>query len=338
LDEARATTDDEGRFEIRSAERVRGLRVAPTKRSYFEPEPIYAEPGRTDLRLVLYRGLTLEGSVLLDEGVPSRTILAEYFGASPRPQGLARVGADGRFSLASLPSGSGSIVLNLHGAVPLLRVDGIEIGRDSALAPECLRDLDLRGKIRAMNVRCIEGDNAPLARARIELADLVAPQQRFPAELDAEGRARLWLPDSWESFWLVVEGYAPVSLTWSAEECVVRLDSRIRIVLELAPDVALHDGLALSVAIGFPKSSPFSVLEKAAVPKLPQAISPQQLVKLNLPLAGNYEINWTLRSATSERELRFATTQLHVQSANSEQTLRVAPPADALERVLATFR
>jgi len=101
-------TDDEGRFEMGGLDAgTAKLQVRAARSGFVDIDPVEVRAGDTDVRIVLRRGLTIEGVVKERDGKPAENALVQAVGDDGKPVAsdwLSR--RDGTFELRGLPEGT----------------------------------------------------------------------------------------------------------------------------------------------------------------------------------------------------------------------------------------
>ncbi|MBL8899116.1 MAG: RNA polymerase sigma factor [Planctomycetes bacterium] len=155
------------------------LRLRAERRGFLQADPVPFARGESGLRLVLQTAPSIEGSVLLDAGVPHGALQVRLSGTAVPPPArslLATLDGAGRFGFRDLRAGSASLRICLPLEHPsqippdsanVTRIDGLELRAGAACADARLQEIDLRGLLRSVKLRVLDEAGIPLASATI---------------------------------------------------------------------------------------------------------------------------------------------------------------------------
>lgn len=162
------STSPDGRFTLRGPPTTTLLLQAsdidPSRSSPFARVVTPA----SDLSLRLFRDARIEGRILFDAHVPPAALEWTITGPDWPAIWVQGVAPDGAYSWDCLPPGPFVVAVALRrGDEPLDRVEAtMRAGTDQRL-----RDLDVRGAIRAIDVRVVDDEHRPVRDAKIRFVD-----------------------------------------------------------------------------------------------------------------------------------------------------------------------
>lgn len=205
-----ATADASGQFVMVGRTRFSPLRLAVSARGFRTPDIVEFTPGTRDLVVVALPESTLSGRLLLDPGIPIDQLVvrpSESLQSLADVRELIRQGTapftlatDGRWRLIGLGEKRGTLEVGLgngiagHFAIePLVRIDDVTSDQAGANDPR-LATIDLRGRLRVIELAVTDAAGAPLAAVRIDAHPLAADGSlgaRRTLLTDRHGRARL---------------------------------------------------------------------------------------------------------------------------------------------------
>ncbi|MBK9384015.1 MAG: hypothetical protein IPN34_04235 [Planctomycetes bacterium] len=338
LSEESFQTNAEGKFEIRSKERVRALRINPRFDGYYAVNPLTVDPGTRDLRLALGRAFRISGRVLLPAGTERlRCLVYPHDGKNARsPVGLS---ADGSFLTEALKPGSYRIDVLLDHAV-MHRVPAVAVGDPAQPNDPRLNPLDLRDALRRWSLRVLGPSGEPwISRSIYLLSATLSPITASPLP-ETGGRFRVWLPREITQLRLIAEGTQPTSLTWAENEQVVQLTAasthRILITgLDGVPsDVSVSFGIT---APAWEDADPADVIRVLAIAPA-KSVQNGMILERGIPLPGRTSVSFGLRSLLADHSVVLPPVALDIPEVPSAEPLRVAPAPGTLENALAELR
>jgi len=218
-------TDAEGRFEIRGAGTYPALQVSATRRDLGSSEQRRVPPGTADLTLVLQpdedlvqtRG-SLAGGLLIDPEVPLPE-LEFSLSSSQGDQDTLAVG--GGFRFRNLHPGTSRFrVRTRQTNWTVATVEDIPIRAGGETRDPRLQPLDLRGRLRLLQLRLERSDGRPLGE---ELVKLRADGQGGQLKTDDQGRLLALVRAADDVLELSVPGHRPLSVGWKPGEQRLRL-------------------------------------------------------------------------------------------------------------------
>lgn len=169
-----------GRFEVRGAFPLASIEVRAEHPDGVGVASLLTTVGTTDLRFVLERGGRIQGSLLLDDGVPPRGLTVSLslpndersasfatwdLQGSRRSSGEVAVelGPDLTFAFRGLRAGAYVLrVAAQYDSGTLVEVPGIETLAGKTTKDPRLAPVDLRGKVRSFEIRVVDEHGAPV--------------------------------------------------------------------------------------------------------------------------------------------------------------------------------
>jgi RNA polymerase sigma-70 factor (ECF subfamily) len=204
----RAKSDATGAFSIRGRLEPQTLRIRLEGRGAYQPEVPEFRSGASDVRVVVAPSAALHGRVLVDAGVPlgeltivlSESLIVPGSYSFDRAQ-LFQLAADGSFVLDTVKPGAGSLTIAISGgeagSAPLetlTQIDDLTTKSGETLADERLAAIDLRGKLRVLDLHVVDeqGRGVPNALVSLLPEPIVDPHRpRRYATADEDGRVRM---------------------------------------------------------------------------------------------------------------------------------------------------
>lgn len=164
---ASALSDETGRFEIRGEAAGKQLSLQAAKQGLVG-SPVSVRAPASDLRLVLGSSGTLAGRVLLDPSLQRTLVLVQVERAAPAGlAGSTVLSQDGSFSLQSLVPETYSLrVVYASNASELARIEDLRVRAGENPRDPRLDPLDLRAKLRLLELELVDELDRPIAQAR----------------------------------------------------------------------------------------------------------------------------------------------------------------------------
>jgi hypothetical protein len=330
--------DAEGRFELRSRHRVRALRLSPQATGYVPEKNLTVEQGATGVRLVLRRGATLAGRVLLPATLRHDQVYVIPHDGT-RSHEYAQIDAEGRFRTRALKPGtyrfdvlsSGRLVASVAD-VPL--EEGAE-NRAAALDP-----LDLREALRLWKLRVLDGAGEPLAQHRCFAADGRVDRFLAYAQTDDAGRLALWTARDDDALTLVAAGFLSQDVLWRESEQELRLAAASPHRFRVSGCGDLDAEFRISVSLRAPAAEPVDPRVRASASAIgdQKYVREGEILERAIAVPGRYEHRWTLHSVLNEQWVEFATHELELGLDPPAEPVEIAVSREALERAIAELR
>jgi hypothetical protein len=333
-------TDESGRFEIRSREQVRALRIAPALNGYYAVNPLTVEPGSKDLRLVMGRAFRMSGTILLPEKASSLAwqVHAQLEGQSSRK--IDRVQTDGSFRIEGLKPGSTTVELWLDDAlfhsVPAVQVGTAPEARDPRLDP-----LDLRTALRSWDLRLEDDAGKPWPVVPV----LVLPTKaRFGAGsriVRPGGGLLVWLPSEVTHLQIIATGAYSPAIAWTAGTQVVQLRAANTYRFALTGLDAVPPEVAIDLSFFTPAGRSPDPVDSIRARSIDGASNVRDGMILERPIAlpGRVDVSLRLRSKLDGNlAVALPPIALDIPAEPSAEPLRVEPAAGAVESALAELR
>lgn len=233
---ASVTVDSDGRFELRGhlGAEVDELLVNASLQGYYrEDGGVSCLPGSTGVRIVLARGGSLAGSLVVDPGIPVTELELELDIEQADSSWTQDVNPDrdGSFEWDSLEPGVATVSLTAPGEeAPIFEIGGLDVRPGAENRDPRLQEIDLRGRLLSFTITAVDGDGDPVER--LEVRDAADPDRRLYRSWRGE-TIRVW--SSRPALDLVVSapGYQPKRLAnvRTHQHVVLRTGPRVRLVL-----------------------------------------------------------------------------------------------------------
>ncbi|MCC7170339.1 MAG: carboxypeptidase regulatory-like domain-containing protein [Planctomycetes bacterium] len=168
--------------------------------------------GATDVVIELPAFGTLEGRVLVDDGVAADTVRIRT------GEEIIAVDADGKFAQVSMPEGPHDLrVEAVHApASALATIDGVRV-EDGAVVRDPRLTIDLRGRLFRLAGRVVTPSGAPIPRAKVESGFGVT------LTTDDDGRFAFVLPERSTRIEARARKFAPTTLDAATDGVVITL-------------------------------------------------------------------------------------------------------------------
>lgn len=161
----------DGRFEIRAIDPPDRVRLLASDRGS-KAGRIEVDAGRTDVEIVVRdeteRGGTVAGRVLLDDGISLDHVEVMLEGADGRHavRGISETG--GGFEFRGVSPGRVDVEVRTRPAkLAIERIEDIAVVEGESSRDDRVAWIDLRGRLRYLRVRLVDGDGAAWARERV---------------------------------------------------------------------------------------------------------------------------------------------------------------------------
>jgi hypothetical protein len=293
-------TGADGSFRLVGTDPCRGLKVDARLADHYQESVLLAERGRDDLRLVLRRGGTLRGNVLLDPAVPPSIFEVAFVAENGRVLASSKLQPDGLFALRGLRPTRGRVEVRSQG-FELARITDVEPTPSDVPSDPRLVDLDLRTRMRQLLLRAVDFHGRAIPSARVLYVG--GAQGLATVGLDPVGRASPFVPRELESIEVGLEGFAPRTIAWSAEEQLVRFEAPLSVRFRLDPALVFPESHVLEVATRVPERTAISPLERRLVDMQPESLAQGAELLRTLPRAGRYELHlWVSEPVARRRE------------------------------------
>jgi hypothetical protein len=339
--------DEHGAFELRGVKPGPVLRVRANDRQHAQGEPVDAPAGAHDLRVVLPRGASLEGSVLLDTSLrcddlsvriaragasgPSSTNFDQHDRGSVRP--------DATFSLSSLRAGDVDVEIRSrveHEREPLVVIEHVILQAGETSRDPRLEHVDVR-HVHPLHVDIVDEKGAPVVAGFVWCAgDSRAARSIYFKDGGATLLARAPSVD----LDVRSSGYRSARVHGVTGDTRVVLRRGIPVRLRLPDTAHLPDpprqlGLKLQL-VQASDAPPISGVSSETLFTFFE-VGTETLVKL--PAAGTYELRWIAcadsNARTKARELAsLSAIRADFAESDVERSFTVEPDAAALTDAL----
>jgi len=331
-----ATTDRQGRFEIRGiAGQFRPVLHAG-KDGYFPAPERSFEWGASDVQLVLREGGVVAGRVQLDPWIPASRI--RVIVEPIPPTGLLEPGrslpfssppivldADGRFRFGGITASTAVVSVRIeHDPWTVARVEDVPVREGEAPQDPRLEPIDLRGKLEIVAVSVLDPSGARVDGARVLLSsseDLDLGCSR----VTTGGRAEFLTRTGPHDLDVEREGFRRQRLAGVYGDQVVRLRQGIsvRVVLQgKSPDVKPPERIAIALLKG--------TRDRSTLGGMGTFVDPRQATVL-VTSPGSYEIAWYLESGRDRKYITSSAGRtVEVSDLDGTQDVVVEFPTEAL--------
>jgi hypothetical protein len=193
IQDALVVRGEEGRFELRGETQAVRLRVRAQGERFLASEPVEFDVGARGLELEVRRGGVLEAQLLTDfrwgrEGLwPTLTPLPPVKSAVRPGECVDRQAERARFLWMGLPPGKYRFELQVPSLPrPLLAFDEIEIRSGERTRDARLLPLDLRGRLRRIELALVDEQRKPVQAWGTEVLVVDVDPERAPARVDGQ--------------------------------------------------------------------------------------------------------------------------------------------------------
>ena len=223
---SRASTREDGTFELRSLDPARSIRVSAS-RGKLASGTVVVAPGTRGVELVVAEGEDLartrgrvDGRVRIEEHVPWHWIEAVLVDAKGRERDS--IPFAGVLAITAVVPGTYRLELKTaETGWPLTAIDGVVVEAGAAAADTRLAEIDLVGKTRVWRARFEDPAGAPRAKLRLRVESSAGGGS---VETDPDGRIAFLAPVALATIRFEADGHAPVDLAWSDDELPVVLE------------------------------------------------------------------------------------------------------------------
>ncbi len=288
-------TDEQGRFQAIGKSRASLVKVQVEKRGWFQPKDVMIPPGTRGLVLVLRRGGTVRASFLADPGVSLRDLFVNLFSTDTRKRRICwdkRISEKNQVVWEGLPPGSYDLEVDFKsGGKPLLEIKGIQVETGKEAEDPRLKDIDLRGKIRVLDLDIVDEEGNRINRA------LISWGSGWGQSLDYSKGSLVLLPrEEGRTLWVTAEGYKPKKIRPAGRSIKVVLERgyKVRLVLDRPGDLPKKP---YSLGINL-----FPLGEKGAgatgsfsIPLRSIYFGREGVLETWVSITGKYRISWTLK-------------------------------------------
>ena len=336
-------TDKEGRFAVVGESQSSELMVSAVKFPWVQAKWVHVSPGEEGLVLVLRKGGTVKASFLVEPGFPLRKLQMGLYQSGEKPirRGwFSRKTRENLVSWTGLTPGTYDLkIFPMSPKDPLVEIPGILVEAGKEARDPRLKEIDLRGKIQALDLELFgpRGERVRSATIHLEGKESVSIWFR-------PGRPLLLRPGKDHTLLIWTSRYKPKRVPVTGKKMKVVLDEGYKIRLIYTGEAPLPEapfslGVDLRILSGGKRrnrpffSGPLSSLY----------FRKDGTVEGRIPLPGKYRILWLLKktrgSGWSSSGLSVPKPPvLEVRDVPGVQTFRVSLPAKILEKALERAR
>ena len=164
--EHRDETDAKGRFRLAGRTEEAEFRISASADGYIQDEQPLFTPGTREVKIILRRGASLLGSVLLDEGITAHSVDVSW-GVGEEPErwdsSSTSLASDGTFKLDGLAPGQGTFYVHVEGTPrPLVEIKDVAVLDGQENRDARLQGIDLRGKLHQIKITVVAENDRPL--------------------------------------------------------------------------------------------------------------------------------------------------------------------------------
>lgn len=227
------TSDAAGRFEIRGIGTcvANSMRIWTTSVGGMATDDATFRPGDSDLRVVARPRGVLEGRIACDSFVAHEQLLVDVRSGEAGTQ--VQPAADGSFRVPSLVPGRYDVVLSFLGGAreELARFEGVEVSGATVVRDPRLANVDLRGRLRRVDLRVRDTAGRPLHGA-VFVGGGVGVGRRLADVRDGAAVIAVGHPTLIE-VWSA--GHRPARVTPSGDFVDVTLDDGLPVRVRIVP-------------------------------------------------------------------------------------------------------
>lgn len=323
-------TDAEGRFSFCSPIDLEEVLIVAATMGRLPIERVErtVPAGTAGLELVPEAAAILEGSLLLPEGATSKDIrlLARYTDRPGVPDRHGVLLPDGRFLFAAELS-SGVVTLLIHPFASDLVVHeerGIQVRAGETTRDPRLQNLDLRDRVRLLELEVVDPEGAPVPRGDVHLLGAGTRLGRVE-----RGQARLFVPPGRLDLVVSAPEQRSAVLKGVEASCRVVLGPGLPVLLQIVPEPELSPDYQLQ----------FTLTHQGTGSVQRRVVRPGTELRLALPGPGPYVVAWFLlqRKSPPRKTLPVETPApqaITVSDSPGEQVFRLALPPEALARAV----
>ena len=337
------------------------LFLRASKKGWFPKNEVSFSPGAKGLKLVLEKAGALQASFLADPDVSMEDFQADLHYSTPKKWIFRGEILGNRALWNSLPPGRAVLEISLPGpdiplpwrirdrfpkAPPLVEIKNIHVESGKTLRDPRLNGIDLRGKIRSVEIDLRDPKGNLLKKG------ILLWGEGFKFRLDFYCRWTFYLPGSAPAeAWVGAPGFRPKKIILKNRPMKVTLERGIPVKLLYTgkaplPARPLRLGVTLEPGNGEGRTgekrkdpAPFFL------PLEPVPFGKDGALRIDLPAPGSYRVRWRLwdeeedpedYESPSPRSKQPQT--LQVRESRTLQTFRLSLPGKALEKALRRFR
>jgi hypothetical protein len=359
-------TDEEGRFALRILPSQHGSALIAGLPGYRQTKLTglaYGTPDALSLRIVLRRGGSVSGSVLIDSdaapclwGLQLRRSPSGALGAQ---EWISFEASGERFLLEDIEAGTYTLRFGCRGAIvadvrassssallSLHEIEGLRVLEGRPCSDPRLESVDLRGKLRRREIRVLDPEGQPFGNRHLGFSlrttDGVLHTHRGHST-DDQGWLRISAPPMILALELGVRGHRIVTLDPTALTQTVRLERGLPVRIELAADAAeLPAGFEYTVVLVREEPDDEWVAWFGDDAAKFFARRGSAAFEVDLPAPGRYGLHWSLRRGEGSNEpaseLEGGSVEvIEVREQSEVQSFRCTPPAAAIDAALLRF-
>jgi len=334
-----ARTDKEGKFAIAEKSESSQLKVTAMKDGFAPAEWVPATPGEEDLILALRKGGSVKASFLVEPGFPlgDLQISLSLSGSEGKKGAMASMQIQGNQAVwTSVPPGTYDMKITLPTeGDPLVEIPGILVEAGKETRDPRLKEIDLRGKVRVLDLELFGPKGERIRNAMIYLDEKGSRFTRF-----RPGRPLLLRPGKSRTLLIWTSRYKPKKVPVTGRKMKVVLEDGYKIRLIYTGEAPLPEApfsLGVDLHPIFDRGGRNHMLSFDRTSFL--YFRKDGTAEGRVPLPGKYHVSWMIKktegSGWSSRGFSAPDPpELEVRDIPGVQTFQVSLPADALEKAL----
>ncbi len=339
-------TDPKGSFKVLGKNQWPELKLQAQKPGWYQPKEVVVPPGSTDVVLVLHKGGTVTASFLADPEVPLEDLRISLVSSGPNRisfrghlkktnQAVWKGLSPGSYDLeVRLPSDRGVSKIK-----PLAEIQGIlvEAGKDAA--DPRLKNIDLRGKIKILDLEIVDREGHRITDAWVHWGKDFGRSAWY-----RKGKRLLLAAGEGKTLMVTASGYKSAKVQPAGNPVKVVLERGYKVRLVYRGEASLPEA-PFSLGVDF---YPDFKKRKSSTPLFyvgsrTSYFGKDGVLECWLSAPGKYKITWMLKkekgggwssgSFDVEKE-----SVIEVRDVPGPQTFDVSLPAKDLEKALKEYR
>ncbi|MCZ6599035.1 MAG: hypothetical protein O7B99_15465, partial [Planctomycetota bacterium] len=355
-------TAADGSFEIRGDVGPGEYGLYAGANGYMSSEMLAFSPGASDLRIVLEKESALEGSLVVDDGIPVSWLVVEAVSQEKADSGWnrgrkkSRPRTSGRFRLDRLFSGMTDVTVRLAwDPEPLATVTDVWVEEGEVARDPRLDGLDLTGSIRRIDLEVVDLDGKPVTLGYAAFRPALDGHEKRRVSLEPHGATILSRSGALD-IEIVAHGYRTERLEGVTGDRKVVMRRGIPVRVRLPGDVPLPEApMRLEIGLHsdegrsmwyesiYSQDHSDQILGATWLGGAYESFNADREVFFELPGPGSYIVNWHLEhlrpdgGIDSSQGIRSVVPRVEIEDRETEIVLELRPDAEDHAEVLAAF-